>query len=320
MAAIPVFAVLFFLLLRWKKKVKKRIGDPELVKSLVKEFSNLLFAVRFLLLSAAFAIGVLAVMHLRKPGDGTGVARKGIDVVIALDVSKSMLADDVQPGRLAKAKEFTNQLLDAMPDDRIALVLFAGKAFLQMPLSADHHAARMFIDAADPKNMVQQGTVISDAMRMSSLAFNPRERRFKTVVLISDGENHDGAAFQVAEEMATRGIMINTIGIGTPQGTFFTDPATGLPKKDASGSPVISKLNEDLLRQVAAATNGAYFHLNDTRETVEALLGHLAQIEKKAYTDISLMSFSSYYWWFVAAMFVLLITEFFIPEKKVFGK
>lgn len=316
LTAIPLFTLLFLLLLRWKKRTQKKIGDPHLVKELIRNFSPGLFTVKFVLLCLAFAAGVATVMNLRKPGSSGGVTRKGIDVVIALDVSKSMLANDVFPDRLSKAREFINALMDKMPDDRVALVLFAGKAYLQMPLSVDHNAARMFVAAADPSAMMQQGTVLSDAMKISALAFNNKERRFKTVVLISDGEDHDLNAPETAIEMAAQGIMINTVGIGSPAGAPIVDTATGEQKKDASGNIIVSKLNEDALKQVAAATNGYYIHLINTNNAVNELLGHLSQIERKSFTDISLLNFETWYHWFAGIMFLLLLAEFFIPEIK----
>ena len=156
-----------------------------MVKVLTSNFSSPLFTTKFFLLSLGFAIGVVAVMNPRKPGAADNVTRKGIDVVVAMDVSKSMLATDLAPSRLERAKQFINKLMAAMPDDRIGLVLFAGKAYLQMPLTADHGAARLFVSSASPESVPQQGTVISDALNMSVRAFNPKERRFKPIILIN---------------------------------------------------------------------------------------------------------------------------------------
>lgn len=315
-AAIAIFALLFLLLLRWKKKTIRRIGEPFLVKELIRNYSPFLFAVKTGLLSIAFAAGVMALMNPRKPGDTNGVTRRGIDVVIAMDVSKSMLANDIPPNRLARVKSFIHQLLDAMPDDRIGLVLFAGKAYLQMPLTTDREAAKMFVETADPNTMPQQGTVLSDAMKISALAFNNRERRFKTVILISDGEDHDLNALETAKQMTEEGVMVNTIGVGSPGGAPIIDPETGEQKKDASGNLIISKLNEEELKQISSVTNGTYLQLQDPGATITSLLAHLSQIEKKAFTDISLMNFKTYYWGLAAIMFLLLLGELFIPERK----
>jgi Ca-activated chloride channel homolog len=315
-AASIFFILLFVLLLRWKRKTIQKIGDATLVKALIKTYSPKLFALKFGLLSAAFGAAVLMVMDLRKPGDADGVTRKGIDVVIALDVSKSMLATDMAPSRLDRAKQLISKLMDAMPDDRIGLVVFAGKAYLQMPLTTDHSAARMFVSSASPGAVPQQGTVISDALQMSANAFNAAERRFKTVILISDGEDHDAEAANTAKAVAEQGMMVNTVGIGSAEGTTIPDPLSGGNKTDAAGNEVVSKLNEDVLKQIAQSTNGVYVRLQDSDEAITVLKQQLSQIESKAFGDISLMNFKAYYWWFAGAMLLLLLVEFLIPETK----
>jgi Ca-activated chloride channel homolog len=316
LAAIPFFILLFIWLLRWKQKVVKRMGDKKLIRELTSNFSPKLFNLKFLLLMLAMGAGVVAVMNLRKPGDADGVTRKGIDVVIALDVSKSMLATDLQPNRLERAKQFISKLMNAMPDDRIGLVLFAGKAYMQMPLTTDHSAAQLFVSSASTDAVPQQGTVISDALKMSANAFNTAERRFKTVILISDGEDHDAEAVKTAKELAVQGMMINTVGIGSPEGATIIDPATGETKKDETGNPVISKLNEEELKLIADNTNGAYIRLQGSDEAVEAVKKSLSQIESKAFGDVSLMNFKTYYWWFAGVMLIFLLVENFIPERK----
>jgi len=203
-----------------------------------------------------------------------------------------------------------------MPDDRIGLVVFAGKAYLQMPLTADHGSAQLFVSAASPDAVPQQGTVIKDALEMSVRAFNPKERRFKTIVLISDGEDHDPEAVQTAEGLAEQGVMINTIGVGSPDGSFIIDPATGQNKVDATGTTVITKLNEETLRQVAEKTNGVYIRLEGSDVAVDELKKQLSQIESKAYGDISLINYKTFYMWFAGAMLFLLVLETFIPERK----
>ena len=203
-----------------------------------------------------------------------------------------------------------------MSDDRIGLVLFAGKAYLQMPLTADHGAARLFVSSASPESVPQQGTVISDALNMSVRAFNPKERRFKAIVLISDGEDHDAEAIATAIELAEQGVMINSIGVGSPEGSYILDPATGQNKVDESGATVISKLNEVTLKEIAAKTNGTYIRLQGSDEAVAELKQQLSQIESKAYGDISLLNYKTFYMWFAGAMLLILVIEYFIPERR----
>jgi len=302
--------------MRWRRRAIRRIGDPVLVKKLFYHYAPYSAGIRFGLLSLAFAAGVVAVMHLRKPGDSGAVSRKGIDVVIALDVSKSMLATDMAPSRLDRARQLINKLMDAMPNDRIGLVLFAGQAYLQMPLTTDHGAAALFVSAASPDAVPSQGTVISEALKRSAGAFNAAERRFKSVVLISDGEDQDEDAVATARNLAEQGMMINTVGVGSAQGSYIPDPSTGGNKKDEMGNDVLSRLNETTLKEIARVTNGTYVHLENSDEAVSQLTGQLGQIEKKAYGDVSLVNFKSFYWIFAGLMLLLLLAELFIPEVK----
>ncbi|HMK27846.1 MAG TPA: VWA domain-containing protein, partial [Chitinophagaceae bacterium] len=220
---IAVLFLLFIGLIRWKKKVKKRIGDKRLVDLLISNYSPTRFTSKFILLSAAFSVGIIAAMNPRKPGGSDNINRKGIDVAIALDVSKSMLATDLAPDRLERAKQFISKLINEMPDDRVALILFAGKAYLQMPLTIDHNAAQMFVSSAAPGSVPQQGTVISDALKMGANVFNNADKKFKAVILISDGEDHDEDAVTTARSLAQQGVMINTVGIGSPGGAEIID-------------------------------------------------------------------------------------------------
>jgi len=315
-AGLLLAAGLFFMAMRWRRRAIRRIGDPVLVKKLFYHYAPYSAGIRFGLLSLAFAAGVVAVMHLRKPGDSGAVSRKGIDVVIALDVSKSMLATDMAPSRLDRARQLINKLMDAMPNDRIGLVLFAGQAYLQMPLTTDHGAAALFVSAASPDAVPSQGTVISEALKRSAGAFNAAERRFKSVVLISDGEDQDEDAVATARDLAEQGMMINTVGVGSAQGSYIPDPSTGGNKKDEMGNDVLSRLNESTLKEIARVTNGTYVHLENSDEAVSQLTGQLGQIEKKAYGDVSLVNFKSFYWIFAGLMLLLLLAELFIPEIK----
>jgi Ca-activated chloride channel homolog len=316
LAGLPALLMLYYFHWQWKQNARRKIGDEKLVKAITGNYSAKKFTLKFLLLLVAFAAGVLAVMNLRKEGASDNLKRNGIDVAIALDVSKSMLAADLAPNRLERAKQFISKLMEVMPDDRFALVLFAGKAYLQMPLTADHGAAKLFVSGADPSVIQQQGTFISDALQMSANAFISTERKFKAILLISDGEDHDAGAVSMAKELAESGVMINSIGIGSPEGSSIPDPATGDYKKDAEGNVVISKLNEGVLKELAEVTNGVYTRLQSSDEAVKTIKRQLAQIDRKAFGDMSLMNFTTYYYFFAGLMFLLLLVEPFIPEKR----
>jgi Ca-activated chloride channel homolog len=315
-AALAVFVFLFLLLLRWKRITIKRIGDKKLVTQLIKNFSPRLFTTKFILFSLAFAFGVVAVANLRKPGSADNISRKGIDVVITLDVSKSMLATDLAPNRLERAKQMILKLMSQMPNDRIALVLFAGKAYMQMPLTVDHGAAAIFVSSASPDAIPAQGTVFSEALQMSARVFNTKEGRFKSVVLISDGEDHDEETLKTADDLAQQGVMVCTVGIGSAEGSQIPDSATGDYKRDAMGNVIVSKLNEDELKQIAEKTNGIYVHFESSEQTVNDLMKQLSQVEKKTFADVSLLNYKTYYMWFTGVMFLLLLLEFILPERK----
>src|SRR5664279_4128677 len=201
LAAIPVMVLLYFLLVRWKRKAAKKIGDPVLVQQLTRGYSSKKFTGKLLLFIIGFALCGFALAGLVKPDGTQKINRKGIDVMIALDVSKSMLAQDIKPSRLERAKQVITKIIDNLPDDKIGIIVFAGRAYLQMPMTIDHTAAKMYLSSASPDDVPTQGTVISQALKMSYAAFNPKEKTYKAIVLISDGEDHDDDALKVAKQL-----------------------------------------------------------------------------------------------------------------------
>ena len=319
-AAIPVIAVFYFLLIRWKKNAAKKIGDPLLVKQLTKGFSSHRFDLKFFLFLAGFALCVLAVSGLVKPDGTQKVNRKGIDLMIALDVSKSMLATDIKPSRLERAKQVITKLIDNSAEDKIGLVIFAGRAYLQMPLTIDHAAAKMYLSSASPDDVPTQGTVISQALKMCYAAFNPKEKTYKAIVLISDGEDHDNDAIKVAKQLGEEGIMVNTVGIGSVQGTTILDPETNSDKTDSKGNVVITKLNEEELTNIAKNGNGLYQLYTSTNEVADNIKSKLSGIGQTIISDSSFSSFKQYFQYFLGAAFFILLLEFFISERKRINK
>jgi Ca-activated chloride channel family protein len=312
---VPFFVLLFFFYRLWQKRTIKKVGDPRLVKNLFKEHSPAKGILKIALLMVAFTLGCMALSNPRQPDESSGEARKGIDIIVALDVSNSMKATDIAPNRLARAKQFVSKIIDNLQDDRLGLVIFAGHAYAQMPLTFDREAARMYVSAADPSAITAQGTSISDALAKCNILFGDQSERFQSIILITDGETHDDNAEQTAKELAAKGIMINTVGIGSPQGTTIAD-TSGITKRDAAGNVVISKLNEQLLQQIASATRGTYVHLQSSEAAAKEVLAQYTNIDKKALGDTSLMNFKTYYAWLAAPMLLLLIAETFIPDRK----
>ncbi|MEO5908535.1 MAG: VWA domain-containing protein [Ginsengibacter sp.] len=317
LAAVPLMIFFYFRLIHWKRKVEKKIGDPSLVKELISEYSSQNFLTKFILFLCAFVLCAFAVAGLVIPDGTQKINRRGMDLMIALDVSKSMLAQDIQPSRLERAKQVISKIIDNSPDDKIGLVVFAGRAYLQMPLTVDHEAAKMYLSSASPDDVPTQGTVIADALKMCFAAFNPKEKTFKSVLLISDGEDHDNEAIKVTKELAKEGIMVNTIGIGSPQGAPIMDPASGQYKKDDKGETVISKLNEQELSDIAKNGNGIYQLYTNTDAVAAAIKNQLSKIGNEAtISDSSYTSFKQYFQYFLGAAFILLLIEFFFSEKR----
>ena len=315
--AIPFLILLFLLFLQWKKGIAKKIGDERLVSLLTRNYSPKKVCIKFTMIMLAFASITMASMNLQKQGKTENIKRKGVDVMLVLDVSKSMLAEDVKPNRLEKAKQLLSLLINKLENDRIGLVLFAGRAYMQMPLTTDHSAAKMYIQNASPNVVPTQGTVIAEALTMADNAFNSKEQKYKAVVLISDGEDHDPDAEKVAAKMAKEGVMINTVGIGSPDGAPIIDPTTKELKKDAEGHTVISKLNEAELSRLSEETNGIYLRLGNIDDALITLTQQLDSVEKKSLNDTEYVNYQSYFQWFIAAALLLLLLEFILPERKM---
>lgn len=317
---VPIILLMYLTARAKKKKAIKKIGDPELVAQLMKQYNSKSFVQKFLLVTVAMAALVIALANLRKPSGAENVSRAGIDVMIALDVSKSMLAQDISPTRLERAKQMLSRLIDKLGNDRIGIVIFAGKAYLQMPITGDLSAAKMYLGSADTESVPTQGTVIADALKMCNASFNTKEKKYKAVVLISDGEDHDEAADEIAKQMSNDGVVIYTVGIGSAAGSPIIDELTGEMKKDAQGNTVITKLNEAALRSIAEKGNGGYMLYNNTETVASTIAGELATMDQRAVKDDSLTNYQSYYQWFLALALLLLMAELFISEMKTIKK
>ena len=315
LAAIPFLVLFYFLLLRWKRKAMKKIGDPPLVKQLIRGFSAKLFAVKFILVLLAFSLCAFAVADLVKPIGTQKINRKGIDVMIALDVSNSMLAEDIKPNRLERAKQLVSKIIDKLDDDKVGIVIFAGKAYLQMPLTSDHSAAKMYLSSASPDNVPTQGTVINQALKMSYAAFNTKEKKFRSIILISDGEDHEEDAIKVTKRLAEEGVMVNTIGIGSPQGAPIMDRETNQYKQDENGNTVVSRLNEEALKGIAQNGNGLYQLFTSADEVADNLHRKLMTIGQTTLTGSAFGVYENYFWYFLLGALLILLIENFLPER-----
>ncbi len=315
LAIVPVLLLMYLYVQNWKKKTATRIGDPLLVKELLKNYSPQKFTAKFLLITGAFILCSFALANLRKPSGGDKISRNGIDIMIALDVSRSMLAEDVKPSRLERAKQLLNKLVDKMENDRVGIVVFAGKAYIQMPLTADHSAAKMYISSCGPEMVQTQGTVIGDALERSAECFSTHEKKYKAVILISDGEDHDEGAGNIAAKLAADGVSVNTVGIGSPDGSPIMDKVTNEYKKDKDGNLVVSRLNEDALKDIAKKGKGIYQLFTNTDEVAAKMDAQFRSMDQREVTDDSLTSYNSFFQWFLLAALLLLVAEVFVSER-----
>lgn len=312
---IPAGALLY-ITIRWKQQLKKALGDSRLVAGLFKNYSAKNFLWKGVLVLFAIALLTMALVNPRKPDDTEKIKLSGTDLMIALDVSNSMLAQDVQPSRLDKAKLLIGKLIDRLQGNRIGLVVFAGNAYLQMPLTTDASAVRLFLGNVNPGLVPYQGTNISEALQLCNRSLNTQEKKYKSVLLITDGEDHDKTTLETTEKLKQEGVVINTVGVGSPEGANIVDPVTGQPRRDEQGTAVVSKLNQADLQKIAAATNGSYILLSDADVAASEIAKQLSTMDQKPITDAALTNFTSYYYWFVLAAALSLIAEILISETR----
>jgi Ca-activated chloride channel homolog len=312
---VPVMIAMYLALVKWKAKTVARIGDKSLVEQLIKGYSHSRFRFKFILVLLAFTLTAMGVSNLQFPKQVEQVNRQGIDVMIALDVSKSMLAQDIQPDRLQRARLFVTRMIDRLQNDRVGLVLFAGRAYLQMPLTSDHSAAKMYVNTASTQSVPTQGTVIAEALTTCNNAFDEKQKKYKAVILITDGEDHDENAMGIAEKMVEEGVVIHTVGVGSTSGSQLVDPDTREVKRMEDGTPVVSRLNEKELIDLASKGNGTYQVLVETDAAVSKILEQINSMEKKSVSDKSLITYRSFFQWFLALALFLLIFELVFPER-----
>lgn len=290
------------------------MGDERLVKMMFEGLSVIRRRWKAGLVIAAIVLLGCAMPNLQKPVQESGAGLKGLDVMIALDVSNSMLATDVQPNRLEKARLLAAKLIDFMQGNRVGIIAFAGDAYLQLPLTTDITAARLYLQSISTSLVPRQGTNIYDALQLANQSMNPAEHQYKAVVLITDGEELDKKALDAANELKKSGVVILPIGIGSPNGSTIPDE-NGETKKDDKGQVVVSKLNDKLLKQLAAVTNGTYRPMGETDETLQLVTAELKAMDQKPISNTNLVNFKSYSHWMIAAALLLLLIEILLPER-----
>ncbi len=316
---VPVFLLLYWMYNRWKKKAERRFGDQQVISTLMPRVSDGKPLVKFLLLLIAF---LFLVIGLVDPQVGTKlekVKRQGIDMMLVLDVSNSMLAEDIKPNRLERSKMAISNLIDRLEGDRIGIVIFAGNAYKQLPLTTDYSAAKLFLSAVDTRIVPTQGTAIGEAITMASESFDDEEHN-KAIVIITDGENHEDDAIGAATAASESGIKVFTIGMGLTEGAPIPiynnyGTRTGF-KQDREGQTVITKLNEDMLRQIAAAGNGAYARANNASTGLRKIFDDISEIEKKEIESKQFTDYEDRFQIYLAAALLFLIIELLIATRK----
>ncbi len=316
LAVIPVLAIIRFLTYRNQKKRLRKFGDPKLLRSLMPDVSRFRPAVKFWMLQGALA---LLIVMLARPQFGTKISneqRTGIETIIAMDISNSMLAEDITPSRLDRSKMMVENLVDHFTNDKIGLLVFAGDAFVQLPITSDYVSAKMFLSSIDPSMMATQGTDIARAIDMATHSFTQEEGIGKAIIVITDGENHEGGALEAAEAAKKAGMRVYVLGVGSTQGAPIPIPGTGDYMKDNTGNTVMSALNEDMCRQVAQAGGGAYIHVENNSAAQDQLDNELSKLAKKETTSTVYSEFDEQFQAVAILALLLLILEICIFDRR----
>ena len=317
--AIPVIVVVFLLLLVWKRTVQKRFVDKELLKKLSPNRSLFKSVLKVLVLCLAIACLSFALVNPKIGTKLETVKREGVDVVFALDVSKSMLAEDIAPNRLEKSKQLVAQIINSLAGDRIGIIGYAGSAFPQVPITTDFSSAKLFLNGMSTDMVSSQGTAINEAIQMAKTYYNDEEQTNRVLFIISDGEDHEGNVAAIAEEAANEGIKIYTIGVGTVQGGPIPIKRNGILqyyKRDQNNEQVITRLGEETLKQIAEEANGEYIDGSNTKEVVDTVTAILNGMDKKEFEAKQFTDFKDQFQWFLGGALFLLVLDVLLLDRK----
>lgn len=316
---VLVFLLFYLYYSGWKKKAKRRFGDEKVIGGLMPNVSKGKPLIKFFLLLFALTALIIGIINPQIGSKLEKVKREGIDLMLVLDVSNSMLAEDIKPNRLERSKMAISQLIEKLKGDRIGIVIFAGNAYKQLPLTTDYSAARLFLSAVDTKIVPSQGTAIGEAIDMAVSSFDDAQHN-RAIIVITDGENHEDDAIGAAKEAVEQGVKVFTIGMGLPEGApipvYNSNGIQAGFKKDRDGQTVITKLNEDMLRQIAAAGNGSYARANNATTGLNKIFDDISQIEKKEIETRQFTDYEDQFQVFLGVAIFLLIFELLIASRK----
>ncbi|MBD3862963.1 MAG: Ca-activated chloride channel family protein [Olleya marilimosa] len=316
---IPVLVLFFLLLLLWKKQTQKRFANATLLKRLSPNKSVFKSVLKLVVLCLAFASLTLALVNPKVGTSLETVKREGVDIVFAVDVSKSMLAEDIKPNRLEKSQQLVSRIIDKLGSDRVGIIAYAGKAFPQLPITTDYSAAKMFLQNLNTDMLSSQGTAINEAINLAKTYYDDDQQTNRVLVILSDGEDHSEAAVQVAEEASKEGIKIFTIGVGDVNGGPIPLRRNGVLlnyKKDKQGETVITKLDEETLKNIASQANGVYINGAITDKVVSQMSDILNKMDKTEFEAKQVANFESRFQWFLGLAILLLFIDIFLLERK----
>lgn len=312
---IPILALIRFYAISKRRKRLRKFGDPELLKSLMPDVSRLRPEVKFWLLIAALA---MLIFMLARPQLGTKISREkrnGIEAMIALDISNSMKAEDVVPSRLDKSKMLIERMVDNFTKDKVGLVVFAGDAFVQLPITSDYVSAKMFLQNIEPSLIASQGTNIAEAIRISLNSFTQQDKIGRAIIVITDGEDHEGGVIEAAQAALKKGVRVFVLGVGSSKGSPVPDGEGGY-MKDNTGNEVMSSLNEQMCKDLAKAGGGAYIHVDNTNAAQEQLNNELTKLEKGELTSVIYSEYDEQFQAFGVLVLLLLIIEVCVLESR----
>ena len=317
---VAVFIAVYFINRRIQKSQLRQFKSSSALKNLLPRLSKNRSVLKFISWSAGLTLIILAAANLQFGDKKEEVQRAGIDLILCLDVSKSMLAEDLKPNRLARAKNSISKIINSLGSDRIGVVVFAGDAFMQLPLTNDHSAANLFIESINTDILPVQGTNIAAALELAEKSFPEESPTNKAIVVITDGEEHDGKAINIARDLNDKNVKVFTIGLGSTKGSTIPDFRRGRRigvKKDRNGGTVITRLNEQALIAIAEAGGGTYVRGSNQSLGLQSMLSKIGEIEKVEYTDTKeYTSYQSRYQWFLALGIILLLMDLLILKRK----
>ena len=315
---IPVLLVLITAAWQFRKKALEQFGNMDLLRQLIPGYSQNRQLFKLGLLLIGLVLLIIGRANPQFSGTKEKVKRKGVDVYIALDISQSMLAEDVAPSRLERAKRFAGNLLEELAGNRIGMLYFAGNAYLQIPLTIDYTAAAAMLRSANPNLASAQGTAIGEAVDFAGKGFEVKDQQNKVLIIISDGEDHDEGAIEKVVEAREKGMMVFTAGVGTPEGALIPIGIGNRQdyKRDETGNPVKSQLNEEMLISIAEAGGGSYFNLLESESAIfKTINSRIEKMQKQEFEQRSFTSFESYFQWLLLPAFLLFLIEFLIPGR-----